>query len=238
MPPENPNSRRPKSSTTVFAIKYAGGAVIAGDRRTGESYHGIASDSSIKIQQISEFSAMACAGYCNVIDHLETNMTSVCNRFKQSCQRQLSPDGQAKYLQDLLEGWWFLYLHYWYWNYGVPVLAAYDTLQEQPRIFSFSEDGYYFEPDFMAGAGCGWEGIKNIIYSGWKKNLKKNAAIDLAIKAQLLSGLSSSGVSDSRISLPSIGIIDKNGFKWVEDKEIAKRRDAIVKRMGALNAGK
>lgn len=201
----SPNGKRTKSGTTVFAIKYEDGVVIAGDRRMADGWYGITSDNEIKVHQISDFSAIACSGYCNVITFLETNMSAVCSAFKERYEHDLSPDGQANFLRGLLEDWWFTFLDYWYWTAGVPLLAAYDVVLEEARIFSFDEDGFYFEPEFAAGTGCGWNSVKNVIADRRREVKNADTAIELAVRAMIHSGISSHGVSDTRISLPQIG---------------------------------
>ena len=47
--------------------------MIAGDRRTSGGYFEIVSDETTKVHQITDYSVMAAAGFCNVISDLEDN---------------------------------------------------------------------------------------------------------------------------------------------------------------------
>ena len=62
----------------------------------------IFADDSEKIHQLTNFSAMGSAGYCNVIAHLERKMRSTCSSFRSLYGQDLSPDGQVNYLRNIL----------------------------------------------------------------------------------------------------------------------------------------
>ncbi len=219
-----------KSSTVVFAIKYKGGVVVAGDRRTGGGYD-IISDTSVKVFKLTPFSCIACAGYCNVISFIEENMSTVCNVFLGSYGQELSTDGQAHFLKTLLESWWFFFVRNWHWTPGLPILATYDVQLDRPRIIAFDYDGYFYEPPFFAGTGCGFDSIKGLVIDRWKSDISEEEAINLAVRAQIHSGAGSLGVSDSRIVLPTIALIDKSGFRWVGEGIIRGHRDELIKGM-------
>lgn len=235
LPPAAMGLRRLRSNTTVFAFKYSGGVLVAGDRRTSGGWYEIVSDKTFKVDQISGFSAIACAGDCNVIDYLRQNMEGICDKFKALYGRELSPDGQVRFLEDLVKTYWYDFLYFYYPNFGFPVLAAYDAHKGRSRIFSFDETGYSFEPEFVAGTGCGWESCKNVIVDRRQKNLSLETAIDIAVRAMVHSGLSSSGVSDARLSPPTLCFIDNKGLEWVPEKMIASRVRKISKSMGVCD---
>jgi len=223
-----------RSNTTIFAIMYDKGVVIAGDRRTSDGYYGIFSDVSNKVMKLTDFSAMANAGWCNVISFLENNMLAICDRFENIYGRPLSVDGQANYLKNLLTQWWFFFVQTWHWTPGIPILAAYDLKLEKPRIFTFDYDGYFVEPPFFAGNGCGIDFVKGLINDRWRKDMPEDEAINLAVRAMLHSGALSSGVSDARLVLPTVAVINQKGFNWVEKDVLTSNRDELVKQIGGI----
>lgn len=223
-----------KSNTTIFAIIYDKGVLIAGDRRTSDSYFGIASDASTKVVKLTKFSSMACAGYCSVISFLENNMLGTCSGWEAAFGKVLSPDGQAVYLKNLLLPWWFLFLQTWHWMPAIPVLVAYDVDFKKPRIFLFEEDGYFMEPQFFAGTGCGFDVIRALVIDGWRKEITEEETVRLAVKAMIHSGALSAGVSDARLVLPTIAVIDADGFRWVQKEVLAAHRDELVQQAGGL----
>lgn len=222
------------SNTTVFALKYNNGVLIAGDRRMSEGYFDIASDDARKVRQLTNYSAMASAGFCNIISFLETNMAATCSTFKSLYGHDLSPDGQANFLRNLLEPWWFMSVYTWYWAVGIPILATFDTDLKIPRIFVFDDSGFNFEPEFFGGAGCGYEAIKGLLMDHWRFDMNDNLALVIAMKAMLHSGAASHGVSDARLKLPTVAVIDEKGFRWVPDSLLKKTLNQIIKRTEGL----
>ncbi|OGN04457.1 MAG: hypothetical protein A2831_02775 [Candidatus Yanofskybacteria bacterium RIFCSPHIGHO2_01_FULL_44_17] len=218
-----------RSNTTVFALTYGGGVLIAGDRRTSGGYFEIVSDSTVKVQQVSDYSAFAAAGFCNIISDLEDGLISMCRSFAELYGNELSPDGQANFLKSLLEPWWFMSVYTWYWAVGIPIIAAYDKVLEKPRIFVFDESGYYYEPEFFGGTGCGFDAIRGLVVDLWRPDMSEEMAVLIAMKAMLQSGKASSGVSDAVLHTPTIAIIDREGFRMLPDKFLEKVRGQLVK---------
>ena len=235
---ETARNKLPQSATTVFTFKYNGGVIIAGDRRMVGGWYSLESDREIKVKQLSPHIALACSGYCSVIRYIEDNMETISSTFIQRFEKELSPDGAANYLRYLLEEWFFALLWLGYWAIGAPILATYDIGPDKPRIFEFSEDGFFHEPQFVAGTGCGYSAVKHIIADECmrKGNMNENDAINLAMRAMFHSGIASHGVSDIRLGLPTIGLIDRDGFRWVPEEELKNERINVLTDLGETNA--
>jgi proteasome beta subunit len=218
------------SGTVVFAFKYRDGVILAADRRMVEGWFDIALDTAVKIKQLTRFSAMASAGMCSVIRYLQENMENACAIFSERFQRELSPDGQVRYLGNLLEKWWLFFLKYWYveLGMGIPILAAYDKALRKPRLFSFDESGFCFEPQFLTGTGCGFKAVQGLIIDRWQAGMNASSATELSLNALLCSGVMSHGVSDTRIVTPTIALIDKKGFRWVPKEEILEKKTKLL----------
>lgn len=228
-------TQRIKSNTTVLAFNYNDGAIIAADRRTTAGWD-IVSDASIKIKQLTSFSAIGSAGYCHVIDWLEEEMESTCRSFVSQHKRELSPDALANRMKRLLFAWWFFDVMYWTEDIALPILATYDRFLAKPRIFHFSLTGFYMEPEDppLAGVGCGYEALKGLLGDSWRRGIGLDSAINLTIRAMIQAGILSAGVSDSRITLPTIAVIDKDGFKWLKQDVILKERDKVLRERGGI----
>ncbi len=225
---------RMHSNTTVFALKFKNGVLIAGDRRMSDGFLGIVSDDTLKVKELAKYSAMACAGFCNIISFLETNMTTACSTFKSLYGQDLSPDGQANFLRNLLEPWWFMSVYTWYWAVGIPILATYDMSLGMPRIFVFDDSGFNYEPEFFGGAGCGFEAIRGLVVDHWRLDMNEDFALMIAMKAMLHSGAISHGVSDARLKLPTMAVINEDGFRWIPDELLKKALGLILERTEGL----
>lgn len=215
-----------ESNTTVFAIKYKTGVLVAGDRRTSDGYYDIYSDETIKIDQVTDFSAVACCGSCGVTDQLVKSLQNLCSTWEAEYNKMLSPDSQRNYLSDFLKRYWSYFIWTGYFDIGLPVLAAYDMVQNRPRIFSFDATGFAIEEKKAVGDGCGYNCVKNLILYRWNKNLNEQAATSIACLAMLYSGWFSHGVSPAELYPPTLAKIDKHGVKWIEEQIV---KDLIVK---------
>jgi 20S proteasome alpha/beta subunit len=111
------------------------------------------------------------------------------------------------------------------------VLAAFDFKLGLSRVFSFYEDSSFHEAKFLAGAGCGFEAVKGLIIDRWEEGMDTSLAMELVVRAMLHSGISSCGVSDLRIVLPKIALIDQRGFRWVPERTVSGTRRKILREL-------
>jgi len=99
---------------------------------------------------------------------------------------------------------------------------------------SSNKSGFYYEPRFLGGTGCGFETINGLVRDLWRPAMGEEMAILIAMKAMLQSGAANSGVSDSRLHLPTVGVIDKNGFRLIPDKLLNVVRKELIEQTGSL----
>lgn len=218
-----------KSNTTIFAFLYDGGVILAADRRTSSGHYGIYSDRSTKVFGLTSHSGLLFCGDCSVEQYLLDNMRATCESFESMHGHLLSPDGQARWLHHLITGWWFLFIDYWYiLGYSIPILAAYDVELARARIFQYEVDGFYTEDKYLVGDGCGFRDIQHVIIDHWKKDITLENAQRLAIRALIHSGIASSGVSDARITPPTLANLDKDGLHWIAESNIITMRDELI----------
>jgi len=219
-----------KSNTTVFAFCFDGGAIITGDRRMVEGLD-LWSDMVVKIMKLSKFSALAFAGSCHTIQHIEEDIEGICESFNRRYGKELSPEGQANLLRSLLEPWWYLFVFFDYCGLSVPILAAFDEFQNKPRLFRFDETGFYIEQTDppLVGTGCGFDAVRGLLIEKLQRRetINYETALDLSVRAMTISGITSIGVSDTRVTLPTIAVADAEGFKWIKPEDITLCRDRI-----------
>src|SRR3989344_5983871 len=83
---------RKTNGTTVIALKYQDGIVIAGDRRG--SYGHIHSDDFIKVQDMGNLTFIACSGTSSYIDDLEKTLISARKYWENIIEETIYIDGQ------------------------------------------------------------------------------------------------------------------------------------------------
>ena len=216
------------SNTTILSLLCDDAVVTAADRRISGGFLGIVSDKTIKIHKLTNFSNVALSGVCSTIYEILKSMQNINSTWESHYGKELSPDGQVNYLSGVLQDWFFTSLMIGEWLIGVPVMAAYDVVYGRPRIFEFAYDGYFREVEDFAGEGCGWEAISGLMKDNWKQGMGLNEGIELAVRGIARSGQRSSGVSPSDSVLPSVTVIDREGFRLVSDDTIQKIVDKIL----------
>lgn len=216
------------SSTTIIAINYDNGVIIAADKRTSSGLD-IVSDNSCKIIPLTDHSAVAFTGSVYTIRGMTRQIKAACGTFEQFYE-DLSLDGQANFISSVVGYNWeeIQVLGNWY-SVGIPLLVGYDTLENIPRIFDYSVSGIAYEKNSVAGNGCGWSTIKGLLEDKWHAKIKLDAAIKLAVTGLYQAGKDSHGSSEIMVVDPDVLYISKEGTERVLDDKIRKIKTKIDK---------
>src|SRR6266851_2772649 len=165
--------------TTVLAIRYDGGVVMAGDRRATAGYS-IASRRIDKVFAADDFSGVAIAGAAGPAVEMVRLFQVQLEHYEKIEGEQLSLEGKANQLSQMVRA-----------NLGaamqgfvvVPLFAGYDDRRARGRVFSFDvTGGKYEETDFQTN-GSGGVHARNWIKQVWREDLTRAAAVDLALRA-------------------------------------------------------
>jgi proteasome beta subunit len=114
----------------------------------------------------------------------------------------------------------------------VPLFAGYDPLVGRGRLWDFDvTGGRYEERDFVA-VGSGSMLASTVLRVGWRKNLARDAAVELAARALWEASdadTATGGPDVLRGIYPIIASIDSSGWNRVADDALAGTYDAIMK---------
>jgi proteasome beta subunit len=115
----------------------------------------------------------------------------------------------------------------------VPLFAGFDTRRGLGRIFTYDvTGGRYEESDFHA-TGSGGRDARTTIKLGWRQDMTRDEAIELAVQAlyEAADEDSATGGPDVvRGIYPTVATITQSGFTPVETTEVAERFAALVAR--------
>jgi len=214
-----------KMGTTVVALKFKDGVLIAADRRTSWG-HKIMSDETVKVESVSVFTGVGCSGSVSDSQYVKSILERVNMAFALRAGVPLTIEGQANYVADLLHK---------YYLYGLPLsvemiicgLNFFGIFQ----IFEIWEDGCREERDYSAVGSGTFEALG--VMEEYKKkisdsSLDLNDAVDVAVRAICKSGKWNSGVSPVQLVLPSVATVTVTGFNYVEDKAVELSRSRIL----------
>ncbi len=206
-----------KSGTTILAMHYKDGIVMAGDRRTTD-YH-THTDDSVKIVEAGALSAIGCAGTVSFIqDLIEVHRTSL-THLERMIDNHIYVDGQAKLLKNILKANFMHFAELLYLlGYAVPILGGYHPILEKGMIFEFDEAGGIYEKRTYATTGSGGIFARVVLDDRWRKDMKEIEAVELAMRA-LTRAASDNYSSPPTLAPATVLSISKNGVRHLGAKQ-------------------
>jgi proteasome beta subunit len=213
--------------TTVLAIRYDEGVVMAGDRRATAGYM-IANRRVEKVFPADELSGVAIAGAAGPAVELVKLFQVQLEHYEKIEGETLSLEGKANQLGQLvranlpaaMQG--FLV---------VPLFAGYDQRRGRGRVFSYdATGGKYEESDFQAN-GSGGIHARNWIKAQWREDMSRDQVIDLSLRALFAAAdedTATGGPDVVRGIYPSVAAISASGFDAIPEALIAARAEALV----------
>jgi proteasome beta subunit len=213
--------------TTVLAIRYADGVVMAGDRRATAGFT-IASRRIEKVFPADDSSGVAIAGAAGPAVDLVRLFQTQLEHYEKIEGEILSLEGKANQLSQLVRANLPAAMQGFV---VVPLFAGFDDRRSLGRVFSFDvTGGKYEEIDFQA-QGSGGVHARNWIKSQWRPDLTRDEAVDLALRALFAAAdedAATGGPDLVRRIFPTVAVIDASGFTAVDDDEVARRADELI----------
>lgn len=213
--------------TTVVAIRYADGVVMAGDRRA-TSGNLISHRSIEKVFPADRWSGVAIAGAAGPAMEMVKLFQLQLEHYEKVEGEALSLEGKANQLSQMVRN------HLPAAMQGlavVPLFAGYDTRRGVGRLFQYDVTGGRYEEDDYATSGSGGLHAATVIKLGFADGLDRGAALDLAMKALVTAADEDSatgGPDPARGIWPVVATIAADGFTRVGEDELAERYAAIV----------
>lgn len=205
--------------TTVLALRYASGVVIAGDRQATEG-HLVAHRFIQKVFPTDRFSAVAVAGAAGIAHEMVRLFQVELEHYEKLEGRRLSLDGKATYLARLVRGQLPMALQ---GLVVVPLFAGYDELEDIGRLYSYDVVGGRYEEQDFASTGSGSGLAKSYLRTAFTPDMDAGAVIDLAVRALVAAAqedTATGGPDLRRGILPNVFRIDSSGITEMSDEEI------------------
>jgi proteasome beta subunit len=218
----------PTESTTILAFKYAGGILVAGDRRATAG-NVVMYDRADKVLEIDRFSLMAIAGVPATAWEMARVLEHSFQFYRRSQLQEMSMEGKVRALSKLLRD-----------NLGavlqgigivVPLFATYDAETKAPRLYFYDAMGAQFEATDFAASGSGGQAVKSVLYYentfGPRPLRKRNEqhavtvalrALDTAAETDTATG----GVDRRGRVFPIVKLITSAGIATLPEKHLAR----------------
>jgi proteasome beta subunit len=221
--------------TTVVAIRYADGDVMAGDRRATAGYL-IASRRIDKVLPADDFSGVAIAGAAGPAVEMVKLFQVQLEHYEKVQGDVLSLEGKANQLGMLVRS----NLPAAMQGFAVvPLFAGYDTHRARGRVFSYDvTGGRYEELDFQS-QGSGSIHARNWIKAGWREGMAVDETTQLALTALFAAAdedVATGGPDLVRRIFPLVAVIDADGYRQLADEAVEAQSQEVI--TGAERGGR
>ncbi len=216
--------------TTVVAVRYADGVVMAGDRRA--TMGNIISHRSIeKVFPADRHSGVAIAGAAGPAMEMVKLFQIQLEHYEKVEGAALSLEGKANQLAQMVRNHLPLAMQ---GMAVVPLFAGYDTARQRGRLFQFDVTGGRYEETNFATTGSGGLLASTVIKVGYVEGMGADTAINLVIDAlfRAADDDSATGGPDAiRGIYPTVATITAAGFERVEEPDVAERFGQLAERL-------
>lgn len=214
-------------ATTVVAIRSADGVVMAGDRRATAG-HAIANRRIEKVFAADEHSGVAIAGAAGPAVEMVRLFQVQLRHYEKVEGVQLSLEGKANQLAQMVRANLPAAMQGFV---VIPLFAGFDHRRQRGRVFSYdATGGKYEEADYQTN-GSGGVHARNWIKAGWHEDMNADDAVALAIRSLFAAAdedAATGGPDLVRGIYPMVAIIDADGFRLLDDDDVAARAQALL----------
>ncbi|MFC5828586.1 proteasome subunit beta [Nonomuraea insulae] len=207
-------------ATTIVAATFAGGVVMAGDRRA-TSGNIISQRDVEKVFRADDYSCMGIAGTASTGIEMARLYRVELEHYEKLEGRTMSVAGKANRLATMIRGNLALAMQ---GLVVVPLFAAYDPDKDEGRIFSYDVAGGPYERERYDAIGSG-----SIFARGSLKKLYRDGASADDMAMTLIQALYDAADDDSatggpdvtRKIWPIVSVIDGDGFRRLGEEQVA-----------------
>lgn len=221
--------------TTIVAATFAGGVVLAGDRRATMG-NIIASRDIEKVFPADEFSAVGIAGTAGLAIEMVRLFQTELEHYEKIEGTTLSFDGKANRLAALIRGNLAMAMQ------GlavVPLFAGYDLRSGLGRIFSYDVTGGRYEERGFHSVGSGSIFARGALKKLYREDLTEADCVMTVVQAlyDAADDDSATGGPDvARRIFPVVQVITAEGGRRMPDADVADVADRMIAaRMSAPN---
>ncbi|MGH2750206.1 MAG: proteasome subunit beta [Actinomycetota bacterium] len=213
--------------TTVLALRYEEGVIVAGDRRATEGFQ-IAHRSIEKVFAADDHSAVAIAGAAGPAVEMVRLFQTELEHYEKVEGERLTLEGKANKLSQMIRA-----------NLPaamqglvvVPVFAGFDDDQQRGRIFKYDVTGGRYEEDDYHASGSGGKDARSSLKKRYREGLSRDAAVKFAIEALFDAAdedVGTGGPDLMRGIFPNVVAISGPGMVEIPEDEIQRFFEELI----------
>ena len=214
--------------TTIVAMDFDGGVIMAGDRRSTAG-NVIAQRDIEKVFRSDDFSCVGIAGVAGIGLELVRLFQLELEHYEKLEGRTLSLEGKANRLAAFVRG-----------NLGgamqglvvVPLFAGFDEDTGKGRIFSYDVAGGRYEERRFHSIGSGSVFARGSLKKLYTDGMSEGDAVTACMQAlyDAADDDSATGGPDlTRQIYPVVAVVTEDGFRRLTDDEAAENAEAVVR---------
>jgi len=213
--------------TTIVAVTYAGGVVMAGDRRATVG-NIIAQRDIEKVFPADDYTVVGIAGSAGIATELVRLLQVELEHYDKIEGTALSLDGKANRLATMIRSNLPMAFQ---GLVAVPLFAGYDQHAQQGRIFSYDVTGGRYEEHDHYSVGSGSLFARGALKKLHHVGMDTMSAVRVCVEAlwDAADDDSATGGPDlARGIYPVVAVVDEQGYRRLPDDEVGDVVDAVV----------
>lgn len=197
--------------TTVLAIKYRDGVLIAGDRMATEGYQ-VAARRVEKVYKCDDHSAIAISGAAGACIEMAKLFQVELEHYEKLEGVSLTTEGKANKLSQMIKG------NLPFAMQGlivIPIFTGYDLIKDEGRIYKYDVTGGRYEETEYYSTGSGGKDARNTLKKLYSPDMPEDKAILLALEALYDAAeedIGTGGPDMIRGIYPTVKVIKKSGI--------------------------
>ncbi len=213
--------------TTVLALRFDTGVIVAGDRRATEGFQ-IAHRSIEKVFAADDMSAVAIAGAAGPAVEMVRLFQTELEHYEKVEGDRLTLEGKANKLSQMIRA-----------NLPaamqglvvVPLFAGYDEKRREGRIFKYDVTGGRYEEDDFHATGSGGKDARSSLKKRYRPDLTRDEAVKAAIEALFDAAdedVGTGGPDLLRGIFPTVAAISADGLVELPETDIRRLFEELI----------
>src|SRR5882672_8866960 len=222
--------------TTVLALRYRDGVIMAGDRQATAGYQ-VASRRIEKIFKADDLSGVGIAGAAGPAMEMAKLFQTELEHYEKVEGDNLSLDGKANKLGQMIR----MNLQAAMMGLAVvPIFAGFDEKAGVGRLFKYDITGGRYEETDYDSQGSGSKDARDSLKKLWRRDMNRDDALHCTLESLIDAAdedVGTGGPDFVRSIFPTVKTITRSGFGDVADDEVRRVCEAILSERSKIERG-
>jgi len=226
----------PPHGTTVLALRFRDGVIMAGDRQATAGYQ-VASRRIDKVFKCDDLSGIGIAGAAGPAMEMAKLFQTELEHYEKVEGDNLSLEGKANKLSQMIR----MNLQGAMMGLAVvPIFAGFDERAGVGRLFKYDITGGRYEEKDYDAQGSGSKDARDSLKKLWKRDMNRDEALRVSLEALIDAAdedVGTGGPDLIRGIFPTVKTVTRSGFTEVAEDEIRRVCEAILKDRARIEQG-